>query len=285
MNLHRAAVVSWAITPCPDLDTFLEHMTRLVREAHALGADLVVMPECIDLERLNYAPANLPAAEMAAWLAQDLAAVERHIRQLSQAYQLTLVGGTHLVMAEAGPQNHALIGVHGRAYRQPKVTLTQFESVEWGIQPGKGVRPIPTDPPLGVAVCYDIEFPACAETLTEAGSLALAVPAFTETIRGFQRVRWCAQARATERQVFVLHASLVGSLNQEPVPTTYGSSAILTPSVVPFPPAAILAETPMNQEAVAVADLDWESLLAARESDDVRNWHDRRRGDYRLIND
>jgi predicted amidohydrolase len=144
---------------------------------------------------------------------------------------------------------------------------------------------LPTDPPLGVAVCYDIEFPACAETLTESGCLALAVPAFTETMRGFQRVRWCAQARATERQVFVLHASLVGSLNREPVPTTYGSSAILTPSVLPFPETAILAETPMNQEAVAVADLDWESLLAARESDDVRNWHDRHRGDYRLITD
>jgi predicted amidohydrolase len=54
---------------------------------------------------------------------------------------------------------------------------------------------------------------------------------------------------------------------------------------LPFPETAILAETPMNQEAVAVADLDWESLLAARESDDVRNWHDRHRGDYRLITD
>lgn len=285
MTLHRAAVISWAITPCAGLDGFFEHMTRLVRRAHAEGANLVVLPECIDLERLSYAPAKLPPMEMAAWLAQDVSAFERHVLQLSQAYSLTLVAGTHLVMTDSGPENHAVIGMQGRRYRQPKVTLTQFESVEWGIQPGNGVKLIPTDPPLGVAVCYDIEFPACAETLTEAGSLALAVPAFTETVRGFQRVRWCAQARATERQVFVLHASLVGSLNREPVPTTYGSSAILTPSVLPFPETAILAETPMNQEAVAVADLDWESLLAARESDDVRNWHDRGRGDYRLVND
>jgi predicted amidohydrolase len=99
-------------------------------------------------------------------------------------------------------------------------------------------------------------------------------------MHGFHRVRESCRARAIENQVFVVHASLVGSLGREPVPSTAGSSAILAPCVEPFPADGVLAETRLNAEEIAVAELDFEALVASRESGDVRNWHDRSRGDW-----
>jgi predicted amidohydrolase len=65
-----------------------------------------------------------------------------------------------------------------------------------------------------------------------------------------------------ENQVFVLHASLVGDIGREPVPESYGSSAIIAPSMAPFPMEAILAETPLNEDALVVENLDIDALIA-----------------------
>ena len=67
----------------------------------------------------------------------------------------------------------------------------------------------------------------------------------------------------------------VGSLGREPVPSTFGSAAIISPSHSPFPEGSVLAETRLNEEGLAVAELDFDALRESRESGDVRNWHDR----------
>ncbi|RYG45024.1 hypothetical protein EON79_13610, partial [bacterium] len=111
----------------------------------------------------------------------------------------------------------------------------------------------------------------------------LAVPSWTETQRGFQRVRWSCQARAVEHQTFVIHASLVGGFGYEPVPDSVGSSAIIAPSVEPFPVEAILAQSPYNEESLIVADLDMAMLDEARLRGEVRNWEDRDRGTWTVV--
>jgi predicted amidohydrolase len=78
-----------------------------------------------------------------------------------------------------------------------------------------------------------------------------------------------------ENQVFVLHASLVGDIGREPVPESYGSSAIIAPSMAPFPMEAILAETPLNEDAIVVENLDIDALFASRNEGEVTNWKDR----------
>jgi len=80
----------------------------------------------------------------------------------------------------------------------------------------------------------------------------------------------------------VIHSSLVGALGREPVPSTYGSSAILAPAVRQFPANGILAETEMNEEGLIIADLDLDLLEEARNTGDVRNWHDRHASDWPL---
>jgi predicted amidohydrolase len=157
---------------------------------------------------------------------------------------------------------------------QEKVKLTTYEREVWKIAPGRGLSTLP-DQQTSVLICYDSEFPEAGRALAERGVLLFCVPAFTETMHGFHRVRHSCHARAIENQVFVVHSSLVGSLGREPVPNAVGSSAILAPSFEPFPANGVLAETTMNEEEIAVAKLDFNALRKAREEGDVRNWHDR----------
>jgi predicted amidohydrolase len=59
------------------------------------------------------------------------------------------------------------------------------------------------------------------------------------------------------------------------VPESYGSSAIITPSIAPFPMEAIIAETKLNEDDLVVANLDIDALFAARNEGEVTNWQDR----------
>ena len=58
------------------------------------------------------------------------------------------------------------------------------------------------------------------------------------------------------------------------------AAAIIAPSVEPFPVEAILRETPLNEEGIVIADLDFDQLLEARSKGDVRNYEDRNSGTW-----
>jgi len=89
------------------------------------------------------------------------------------------------------------------------------------------------------------------------------------------RVRYCAQARAVENQMFVITSHTVGSLPMVPaVSLNYGQAAILTPSDFPFARDGILAEGIPNQETMVIAELNMESIEHARNSGTVLPLHD-----------
>lgn len=282
MAVIRAAAVSWEIRDIPDFAEFLDHATELVNQAVFMGAQLIVLPESIDLERISY-HGKIPQEEVASTLADEFPTVRNHFEELARKNSVTILAGTHLHKHAGGFVNSALICTPKTSFLQPKNVLTQWELSEWHIDAGKGLQ-IDDTIGLGTLVCYDCEFPPAARALCEAGANILAVPAFNEVQRGFNRVRWSCHARTVECQVFVIHAALVGTLHREPVPRTFGSSAILCPCVDPFHESGILAETPLNQESIAIADLDLGLIDIARNQDDVRNWHDRDRGDWIVQN-
>lgn len=273
----RIAAVNWELEP-GNGDTFLIHLERIVREGVAGGADVIVLPECIDLETLGFAPSEA----MLSLAVQLVDTAPRRIEamgELSANHGITLVGGSILVHEGDQTRNRCHIFESGELTTQDKLVMTQFELTEWGVAAGVGLA-APRDGRLGVTVCYDSEFPVSGRLLAERGCLVQCVPSYTETQHGFQRVRWSCRARAIENQNFVIHTSLVGNLGGEPVPSTFGSSAILTPSCSPFPDDAILAETAYGVEGIAFADLDFDQLDEARRTGDVRNWDDRNRGEW-----
>lgn len=269
---YRIAACNWMLRPTQSWDQFSSHLAEVV--GHASGCDLLVLPECMILELAGPSPIS-PPAELAAHLAERAERYELLLLGLAAEHQITIVGGSHFQNDKTGILNVAAVAsADGSLTRHPKHKLTQYEVREWGLRAGHGLVRC-RDQNLGVLVCYDCEFPEAGRLLAEAGVTVLTAPAYTETRRGFQRVRWSCMARAIENQTVVVHSSLVGSLGGEPVPQAVGSSAILVPSVEPFPESAILAETGWNEEGLAVAEIDLADLALSRNQGDVRNWHDR----------
>lgn len=274
----RVAAVSWEIQDCPSIDSFFDHFRRLVRSC--AGCGLIVFPELPCLELLTHRD-DLSPAEMPGWLADQFAPVIGRFSEIAVEAKTDLVAGTYFSRANGGVTNNALTALSDGAQwiESAKVVLTQFEAVEWKLRPGQGLkRHLSRN--FGVTVCYDSEFPLSARSLAESGCVIQAVPAFTESEYGFNRVRWSCHSRTIENQIFVIHSSLVGSLGREPVPGTYGSSAVLCPPHPEFGAPGVLVETPFNVEGVAIAEIDLGKIQSARDSGDVRNWHDRDRGDW-----
>jgi len=277
---YRAAAAAWKIRHVRSDSKYFAHFYDLVSAAHDEGANLVVVPELHVLELLPIEP-DLDVRKAAKYLAQYAEAVEGWIKRISDSSGMIIVGGSHFKETPDGIKNVCAIGIPEQdLVFSEKNNLTEYERQVWDIQEGSGLASLPGN--LGVTVCYDSEFPEAGRALAESGTLVHCVPSWTETQRGFQRVRWCCQARAVENQNFVIHSSLLGGLGYEPVPHTYGSSAIIAPSVEPFPVNPVLRETEMNEEGVIIADLDFEMLEEARTNGEVCNWRDRHSGTWTL---
>ncbi len=279
MDTLTVAAVNWKIRPASSLADFRDHFSQVLAQVVDAGAQVAVFPENFNIELLaahDYSEAEVPEilASAAAGLG-DLFAEEL------EDYPIWVVLGSHIVKFGDRYQNVCDVYHNGGLFagRQPKVKLTSYERDVWRLSPGAGLTRF-SDPRIGVTICYDCEFPESSRILAERGVLLQCVPAFTETMHGFHRVRKACNARAIENQIFVVHSSLVGSLGREPVPSAVGSSAILAPCIEPFPEDGLLAETAPDEEGIAVAVIDFAALRSARETGDVRNWHDRDGGDW-----
>src|SRR5690606_3154528 len=144
--------------------------------------------------------------------------------------------------------------------------------------PGQNLQPIQTDcGPIGVLICYDSEFPEVVRHLVDQGVRILFVPFCTDERQSYLRVRYCCHARAIENQIYVVMSGNVGNLPMvENMDIQYGQSCILTPCDFPFARDGIAAETTVNVESVAVADLRLDLLAEARATGTVQNLKDRR---------
>lgn len=278
---YKVSVVSWKLRPLSGDGDFFAHLFDFVNEAHAAGTNVLVLPELYVLELIQLEP-DVREVDVPKYLAQYGEVLEEWLQRISESSGMIIVGGSHFKSTPEGILNvcavaHPQLGV---AITE-KNNLTHYEQEIWGLNRGEGLKMMP-DARLGVTVCYDSEFPESGRALAENGVLLQCVPAYTETEHGFHRVRYCSHARAIENQIFVAHSSLVGDIGREPVPSTFGSSAILCPTIQPFPANGILAETGINEEGIAHAEVDFEQLLEARQLGDVRNWHDRTNSDWRF---
>lgn len=261
------AAVSWWIDPSHTAEDWHAYGEARIREAVALGADFVVLPELIDLGLL--AGHDVPLTDQPTFCA-SLNRFPAVAKSLASELGVTICAGSWFAKRERGWVNESITFFpDGAEHLAEKQILTQFEIEDWGLIPGvaSGVHEA-----HATTICYDSEFSRLWEPLDDEGALVVAVPTFTETEFGANRVATCCQARATEFQMIVAKASLRGALDGEPVPSTAGSSAIYAPQVPGFPSTGILAQS----DDIAVATVDLATLPQVREQGDVRNNHDQR---------
>lgn len=282
MNRARIAALQYFVRPIRDFAEFRDQVAGLVHTAADYDCDLVVFPEYFTVQLLTLGDVRRPMTEQVRDMARRVDDYTEVFQKLARSSGIHIVAGT---IATADPtiegkvyNDSYFFAPDGTHATQGKMNMTRFEHELWQVSPRDTLRLF--DTPFGrvaIAICYDVEFPEVCRAAAKAGALILVVPSYTDDRQGFIRVRYCAQARAIENQMFVVNAATVGSLPMVPaVSLNYGQASILTPSDFPFARDGVLAEGIPNQETMVIGEVALDVLRRNRIHGTVRPLRDSR---------
>jgi len=255
----RIRVACVQMTSRTDKAANLETAERLVAQAAATGADVVVLPEkwnAIGDAALYHATAEpLHGGEsvtaMSTW---------------AQTHGVTLVGGsiaerregreklsnTSLVFDSDGEIVAAYRKIHLYDVAVGGVVYRESEAEE----PGEEAVVVEAeDWKLGLSVCYDVRFPELYRILALEGAQVVTVPAHFTTPTGKDHWHVLLRARAIENQLYVVAAAQIGETL--PGKPAYGRSLIVDPWGLVLAQAA-------DEETVISAELDRAHLESIR---------------------
>jgi len=276
----RLACAQYAIDFLGDWSHYVAKIERLVAEAVAQQADLLLFPEYFSMEL-----ASLFEPEIYGSLTAQL----EHLQPLHQPFIELFSGlaqqhGVHILagtfplrQTDGSYRNRAwLLRPDGSRDYQDKLQMTRFEREQWLIEGGDEIRLLDTAfGKIGVAICYDSEFPIIARRQVEQGADLILVPSCTDTEAGYNRVRIGCQARALENQCFVAQSPTVGTADwSEAVDINTGRAAIYTPVDYGYPDDGILLQGQSDGACWVVAELDLEALAQVRREGQVFNHRD-----------
>ncbi len=284
----RVATVQYLQRGIGSFEEFAQIVGYFVGTVAENKSDFVLFPELFTVQLLSLESQVLKPIEAMERLATYTDRYKAVFEQLAIKHNVNIIAGsTPTRMKDGTVQNVAYVFLRdGSVHEQPKIHPTPDERHWWNIQGGHTLSAINTDcGPIGVLICYDSEFPELARHLVaNQGANILFVPYSTEERQGHLRVRYCSQARAVENQCYVVTAGNIGNLPKiQNMDIHYAQSSILTPCDFPFSRDGIAADTTPNVEMIAFADLDLETLVAARTSGTVLNLKDRRHDLYSVI--
>jgi len=264
---------------------FARQLEYFIDVAADYESDFVLLPELFTVQLLSHLNALSPQEGMKK-LAGYTKRFVKLVSRLAAKYGLTIVAGSHPVFKDGSLLNISHICLpNGTVVEQPKLHITPNERKWWGISGGRLLAPIVTPKAkIGVLICYDVEFPEAVRHLADEGVEILFVPFCTDNRQGYLRVRYCAQARAIENQIYVAIAGNVGNLpDVVNMDVQYAQAAVFTPSDYPFARDGIAAEANANTETILVCDLDLDSLHDARNSGTVTPRLDRRPDLFKFV--
>jgi predicted amidohydrolase len=244
-----------------DMHRNLADADRLTRAAADDGAELVVLPERLDIRgsAADYAARAEPldgrpvtwARDTARELAIDIVAgsvAERREGHDRVANTSVHVGPDGELKAIYRKIHMFDVEVGGVAYRESEHSEPADEIVVSETAQGLG---------LGLTICYDLRFPELYRILALRGARIVAIPAAFTRVTGEAHWEILLRARAIENQVFVI-APGQGRL-PGPDRDSYGNSMIVDPW------GAVLARAGGEGACFVAADLDLERQDEIRE--------------------
>lgn len=234
--------------------------------------DLYVLPELFaaDVGAAMDAEVGEPVLDGA-----DAATVDDWVGRTAAERDAVVVGGSYNVREEGSVFNRCPVGLpDGSVERYDKRHLIPEERAG-GKRAGEGKPPVVEHRGvgIGVAICYDVEFPSTIRGLADRGAEVIAVPSWTASEAGFQRVRRCAAARAVENQAYVVQVPLVGTNAGGDFGGT-GRSAVFAPCDDVVGPHGTRLTLPRDEHAAGRCGLDVGALRESRERAAVRPYAD-----------
>lgn len=280
----RICAVQYQMRMLDDFDDFRMQCEYFVDTASDYKSDFVLFPELMTTQLLSFSETKRPsdaARKVAEMTPQYLDA----FTHMAVKYNVNIIGGSQFTLEGDDLFNSSyLFRRDGTIERQDKLHVTPAERRWWGLQPGRDFRVFDTDRGrVSIQICYDLEFPELGRMAAANGAKIIFVPFNTDNRDGYLRVRYCAQSRCVENQLYVAISGCVGNLPfVENADIHYAQSGIFTPADFSFARDGVAAECTPNIETLIVHDVDLELLRRHRRAGTVQHWNDRRSDLYRL---
>lgn len=281
--MSRPARLKAAQYPITRSASFADWQVKLgewIAEGARDGADLLLFPEYGAMELTALLDAGLQGdlhREIAGMQALLPGFLETHAG-LARRHRLHIAASSFPVREADGRYRNRVhvFGPDGTMAAQDKIVMTRFEREEWDIAGGAGLTVIETGfARLGLAICYDIEFPLIGRALVEAGAEVILAPSCTDTLAGCHRVWVGARARALENQCIVAVAPTVGLAPWSlALDENRGRAGIFSAPDRFLPDDGILARGDLDQPGWVSATVDLDTIARVRREGQVLNHRD-----------
>jgi predicted amidohydrolase len=283
-SVVRLGLIQWQMRQYKTVDELFEQVEFFVDAVSGYKSDFALFPEFFNaplMAKYN----NLSEPEAIRKLATYTDEMLERFLKLAISYNVNIITGSMPYIINDSLYNIGYLVRRNGTYEQyEKIHVTPDEMKYWGVKGGKKIEVFETDcGPVGVLICYDVEFPELSRILAQEGMKILFVPFLTDTQNGYSRVRSCAQARAIENECYVAIAGAVGNLPKvHNMDIQYAQSGVFTPCDFSFPINGIKAETTPNTEMILVVDVDLDLIAELNRYGSVKNMRDRRTDLYEL---
>ncbi|MGQ8337793.1 GNAT family N-acetyltransferase [Sunxiuqinia sp. A32] len=284
-SVVRLGLIQWQMRLYKGIDELFEQVEFFVDAVSSYKSDFILFPEFFNaplMAQYNH----LSEAEAIRKLAEFTIPIRDRFIQLAISYNINIITGSMPLVKDDDLYNVGYLCRRNGTYEYfEKIHVTPDETKCWGLKGGTQVQTFETDcGPIGILICYDVEFPELPRILANQGMNILFVPFLTDTQNGYSRVRYCARARAIENECYVAIAGSVGNLPKvENMDIQFAQAVVFTPCDFSFPTTGIKAEATANTEMILVADVDMDLLKELHSFGAVRNLKDRRTDIYSLV--
>ena len=244
----------------------LDHVTPLIGQAAAGGAQLILTPEATNFLIKDRAARDAVLADA------DADLVVQGLRDLARELKVWLLIGSAIVKSghegEDRAANRSILiddtGAVVSTYDKLHVYDVDLPTGErWresaSIRPGDAA--VVADTPwgkLGLTICYDVRFGHLHRALAKAGASMIAVPAAFTVPTGEAHWETLLRARAIESGTYILAPAQAGA--HEDGRRTWGRSTVVAPW------GEIVAKLDDDEPGVLFATLDFDAVTRAREA-------------------
>lgn len=269
----RIALSQYPIEFHDNFDAYRAKVEKWVAEAADAGAALLVFPEYGSMELVSLVDAAIRDDLDASLDAMDAfwPDFERLHADLAKKYAVH-------ILAPSFPRGRkniaAFYGPDGKIGEQGKIIMTRFEREQWHINGDDTINVF--DTPLGtvgIAICYDSEFPLVVRQMVDKGAKLILVPSCTDSLAGYYRVKIGSQARALENQCYVAQSPTVGDAPWSPATdVNMGAAGLYGPPDVDFPETGVIVQGELNVPCWVYADVHLKRVDTVREKGGVLNY-------------